>query len=77
MIAGGFWAKCSLHCQQRLALNHRLSCNNLLPEALLALSEEPERAGTRWDHPAGVSEGSNPSHANAKEQNPPSLLLSH
>lgn len=59
--------------------SHWPSCNNSLPAALLALSEEPERASVRWDQPVGVSEGSDPSSSLGitKGQNTPSLLYSH
>lgn len=78
MKAGGGWAKCSLHCQGRTVSAHWLSCNNSLPEALPALSEEPKRASTRRDQPVGVSEGFDPSSSPkiTKEQNTPSLLHS-
>lgn len=59
--------------------SHWLSCNNSLPEALPALSEEPKRASIRWDQPVAVSEGFDPSSSPGitKELNSPSLLHSH
>lgn len=78
MKAEGAWANHSLHCQGRKVSAHCLSCNNSLPEALSALSEEPKRANLRWDQPVGVLEGSDPSASPGitKEQNIPSPLHS-